>query len=78
MVSTMAEIHEGRRVGSTHARALIGALTSEFAVGQIIGPNPSLWWTFARMFPEVLVPVAERSYSPRAKRRTNFFKHMRR
>ena len=38
MVNTMAGIHEARRVGGTHARALIGAMTSAFAVGQIIGP----------------------------------------
>ncbi|MEA2912798.1 MAG: hypothetical protein QOJ15_4879, partial [Bradyrhizobium sp.] len=40
--------------------------------------NPSLWWTFARMFPAVLLLMAERYHSPRAKRRANFFKHMRR
>jgi MFS family permease len=38
MVNTMAGIHEARRVAGVHARVLIGAMTSAFAVGQIIGP----------------------------------------
>jgi MFS family permease len=38
MVNTMTGIHEARRVAGVHARALIGAMTSAFAVGQIIGP----------------------------------------
>jgi MFS family permease len=38
MVNTMAGIQEARRIGGTHARALIAAMTSAFAVGQIIGP----------------------------------------
>jgi len=38
MVTTMAGIQEARRVAGAHARALIGAMTSAFAVGQIIGP----------------------------------------
>jgi predicted MFS family arabinose efflux permease len=38
MVITMAGIQEARRVAGVHARALIGAMTSAFAVGQIIGP----------------------------------------
>jgi predicted MFS family arabinose efflux permease len=38
MVNTMAGIQEARRVAGVHARALIGAMTSAFAVGQIIGP----------------------------------------
>lgn len=38
MVTTMAGIQEARRVAGLHARALIGAMTSAFAVGQIIGP----------------------------------------
>jgi predicted MFS family arabinose efflux permease len=38
MVTTMAGIQEARRVAGVHARALIGAMTSAFAVGQIIGP----------------------------------------
>ena len=38
MVNTMAGIQEARRVAGAHARALKGAMTSAFAVGQIIGP----------------------------------------
>jgi MFS family permease len=38
MVNTMAGIQEARRVGGTHARALIGAMTAAFSIGQIIGP----------------------------------------
>jgi predicted MFS family arabinose efflux permease len=38
MVNTMAGIQVARRVAGVHARALIGAMTSAFAVGQIIGP----------------------------------------
>jgi MFS family permease len=38
MVNTMTGLHEARRVAGIHARALIGAMTSAFAVGQIIGP----------------------------------------
>ena len=38
MVNTMAGIQEARRVAGVRARALIGAMTSAFAVGQIIGP----------------------------------------
>ena len=38
MVITMAGIQEARRVAGVHARTLIGAMTSAFAVGQIIGP----------------------------------------
>lgn len=38
MVNTMAGIHEARRVAGEHARVLIGAMTSAFAAGQIIGP----------------------------------------
>jgi predicted MFS family arabinose efflux permease len=38
MVVTMAGVQEARRVGGAHARSLIGALTSAFAIGQIAGP----------------------------------------
>ena len=38
MVNTMAGIHEARRVAGADARALIGAMTAAFAIGQIIGP----------------------------------------
>src|SRR5258705_11832127 len=38
MVNTMAGIQEARRIAGVNARALIGAMTSAFAVGQIIGP----------------------------------------
>ena len=38
MVVTMAGIQEARRVAGAHARPLIAAMTSAFAVGQIAGP----------------------------------------
>jgi predicted MFS family arabinose efflux permease len=38
MVITMAGMHEARRVAGTRARVLMAAMTSAFAVGQIIGP----------------------------------------
>jgi MFS family permease len=38
MVITMTGIGEARRVAGSHARALIAAMTSAFAIGQIIGP----------------------------------------
>ena len=38
MVITMAGMQEARRVAGAHARALIAAMTSAFAVGQIAGP----------------------------------------
>ncbi|HEY2884303.1 MAG TPA: YbfB/YjiJ family MFS transporter [Rhizomicrobium sp.] len=38
MVTTMAGIQEARRVAGGNARVLIAAMTSAFAVGQIIGP----------------------------------------
>jgi len=38
MVNTMTGIREARRFAGVHARALIGAMTSAFAVGQIVGP----------------------------------------
>lgn len=38
MVITMAGMREARRVAGTRARALMAAMTSAFAVGQIIGP----------------------------------------
>jgi len=38
MVVTMAGIGEARRVAGSDARPLIGAMTSAFATGQIIGP----------------------------------------
>jgi predicted MFS family arabinose efflux permease len=38
MVNTMAGIQEARRVAGVHARALIAAMTSAFALSQIIGP----------------------------------------
>lgn len=38
MVITMAGMQEARRVAGTRARALMAAMTSAFAVGQIIGP----------------------------------------
>jgi Uncharacterised MFS-type transporter YbfB len=37
MLNTMTGIQEARRVAGVHARALIVAMTSAFAVGQIIG-----------------------------------------
>jgi predicted MFS family arabinose efflux permease len=44
MVITMAGIQEAHRLAGTHARGLIAAMTSAFAVGQIAGP---LWVSFA-------------------------------
>jgi predicted MFS family arabinose efflux permease len=38
MVTTMAGIQEARRVAGGQARMLIAAMTSAFAVGQIVGP----------------------------------------
>lgn len=38
MVITMAGMQEARRVAGTRAQALMAAMTSAFAVGQIIGP----------------------------------------
>jgi predicted MFS family arabinose efflux permease len=38
MVATMAGMQEARRVAGPHARALMAAMTSAFALGQILGP----------------------------------------
>jgi predicted MFS family arabinose efflux permease len=38
MVVTMAGLQEARRVGGRSARALMAAMTSSFAIGQIAGP----------------------------------------
>lgn len=38
MVNTMAGLQEARRVAGAHARLLMGAMTSAFAAGQIVGP----------------------------------------
>jgi predicted MFS family arabinose efflux permease len=38
MVITMAGMHEARLVANEHARALMAAMTSAFALGQIAGP----------------------------------------
>lgn len=38
MVITMAGMQEARRVAGPHARALMAAMTSAFALGQILGP----------------------------------------
>jgi predicted MFS family arabinose efflux permease len=38
MVITMAGMEEARRVAGAHARALMAAMTSAFALGQILGP----------------------------------------
>jgi len=38
MVITMAGMQDARRVAGPHARALIAAMTSAFALGQILGP----------------------------------------
>ena len=38
MVVTMAGMEEARRVAGPHARALMAAMTSAFALGQILGP----------------------------------------
>jgi predicted MFS family arabinose efflux permease len=38
MAVTMAGMQEARRVAGSHARALMAAMTSAFALGQILGP----------------------------------------
>ena len=38
MVITMSGMQEARRAGGPHARALMAAMTSAFALGQILGP----------------------------------------
>jgi MFS family permease len=38
MVTTMAGMQEGRRVGGAHATSLIAAMTASFALGQVLGP----------------------------------------
>jgi MFS family permease len=38
MVITLAAMQEARRVAGSHAAVLIGAMTSAFALGQILGP----------------------------------------
>jgi predicted MFS family arabinose efflux permease len=38
MVITMAGMQEARRSGGPHVRALMAAMTSAFALGQILGP----------------------------------------
>jgi MFS family permease len=38
MVNTMAGMQEARRVAGSHARVLMAAMTSAFAVGQVAGP----------------------------------------
>jgi predicted MFS family arabinose efflux permease len=45
MVITMAGMLEARRVAGTRARALMAAMTSAFAVGQIIGPVSVSYFT---------------------------------
>jgi MFS family permease len=50
MVITMAGMQEARRVAGPHARALMAAMTSAFALGQILGP--------------VTVSVLPRGFSP--------------
>ena len=48
MVVTMAGMEEARRVAGPHARALMAAMTSAFALGQILGP----------MIVSLLIPAA--------------------
>jgi predicted MFS family arabinose efflux permease len=38
MLITLAAMQEARRVAGSHAAVLIGAMTSAFALGQILGP----------------------------------------
>jgi MFS family permease len=38
VVVTLAGMQEARRVAGPHARALMAAMTSAFALGQIVGP----------------------------------------
>jgi hypothetical protein len=43
MVNTMVGMQEARRVAGAHARRLMAAMTSAFALGQIVGPMLVSW-----------------------------------
>src|SRR5262249_24146638 len=47
VVITQVGLQEARAVGGAHARALIAAMTSAFALGQIIGPLAAAYWVRA-------------------------------
>ena len=44
VVVTMVGMQEARRVGATHARTLMAAMTASFAAGQIAGPLAVSWF----------------------------------
>jgi len=47
VVITQVGLQEARAVGGAHARALIAAMTSAFALGQIVGPLAAAYWVRA-------------------------------
>jgi Uncharacterised MFS-type transporter YbfB len=55
MVITMAGMQEARRIAAEHARPLMAAMTSAFALGQIVGP---LWVSYASSVVHALVAAA--------------------
>jgi predicted MFS family arabinose efflux permease len=55
MVITMAGMQEARRVAPEHARALMAAMTSAFALGQIAGP---LWVAYKSSVAQTLLAAA--------------------
>jgi predicted MFS family arabinose efflux permease len=55
MVITMAGMQEARRVAPEHARALMAAMTSAFALGQIAGP---LWVGYMSGVAQALLAAA--------------------
>jgi MFS family permease len=55
MVITMAGMQEARRVAAEHARPLMAAMTSAFAIGQIAGP---LWVSYKSSIAQSLVAAA--------------------
>lgn len=55
MVITMAGMQQARRVAAEHARALMAAMTSAFALGQIAGP---LWVGYKSSVAQTLLAAA--------------------
>ena len=55
MVITMAGMQEARRIAGEHARPLMAAMTSAFAIGQIAGP---LWVGYKSSVAQALVAAA--------------------
>jgi len=55
MVITMAGLQEARRVAGGHARPLMAAMTSAFALGQIAGP---LWFGYQSGVSQALLVAA--------------------